>query len=104
MYNNYLNICFFQVLIVGTYLKSVGVPMSCLVSFALPFFPFSFVLFLVGVVPLPTANGRDGALTPKISELNIISRLLFCKKIWNKKLGVFLRFKQANHVLETLIC
>ena len=39
--------------------------MSCLVSFALPFFPFSFVLFFVGVVPLPTAKGRDGALTPK---------------------------------------
>ena len=71
----------------GTYLKSVGVPISCLVSFALPFFPFSFVLFFVGVVPLPTANGRDGALTPKISDLNIILRLLFYKEILEQKIG-----------------
>ena len=72
--------------------------MSCLVSFALPFFPFSFVLFFVGVVPLPTANGRDGALMPKTG--NRILRLFqycFAKKFWNKNWEYFFASnKQTN--------
>ena len=43
--------------------------MSCLVSFPLPFFTdLSFFVFLVGVVPLPTAIGNDGALIPAIKK------------------------------------